>query len=275
MNKCEIIAEIGWNWMGDITLAKEMISAAKESGADFAKFQTWSTSRLKPGEWDNDGRRQIYEKAELTIEKHFELLEYCEKLNIKFMSSVFSIEDAKLLFSVQKHFVKIPSFESRNHELIKFCTERFLNTYISVGTSKMTEVQNLIKNKIIYDHPFMDNWTLLHCVSAYPCEPKNANLGRIGLLKDLTSNVGYSDHTKGVDVAKISLEYNPKVIEKHFTIDNNLPGRDNKFAILPYQLKELSDYIKLRNKAHQTISCDYLNIEGKSRQEYTGRFNKG
>ena len=72
----ELIAEIGWNHMGDMVLAKEMISAASETGADYAKFQTWSVSRLKPGPWDDDGRREIYIKAELKEDQHFELKEY-------------------------------------------------------------------------------------------------------------------------------------------------------------------------------------------------------
>ena len=114
----KLIAEIGWNHMGDMKLAKEMISAAKESGCDFAKFQTWSVERLKPGVWDTDGRREIYEKAELDLDKHFELKEYCDEVGIRFMSSVFSIPDAELLKNVVTDYVKIPSFESRNKDLI-------------------------------------------------------------------------------------------------------------------------------------------------------------
>ena len=112
----KLIAEIGWNHMGDMKLAKEMILAAKESGCDFAKFQTWSVDRLKPGVWDTDGRREIYEKAELDLDKHIELKQYCDEVGIQFMSSVFSIEDAKLLKQVVTDYVKIPSFESRNRE---------------------------------------------------------------------------------------------------------------------------------------------------------------
>ena len=80
----KIIAEIGWNHCGDINLAKKFIKAAKDNGADYAKFQTWSTSRLKKGSWDDDGRREIYEKAELSIEDHIELIGYCKECNISF-----------------------------------------------------------------------------------------------------------------------------------------------------------------------------------------------
>ena len=121
----KIIAEIGWNHCGDLELAKKMAKAAQESGATYAKYQTWSVSRLKPGSWDKDGRREIYEKAELSEQDHTELINYCNKIGITFLSSVFSISDAELLVKLGCKEVKIPSFESRNHELIKYCNSKF------------------------------------------------------------------------------------------------------------------------------------------------------
>ena len=137
----KLIAEIGWNHMGDMELAKEMIWNAQDSGADIAKFQTWSVDRLKPGVWDTDGRREIYEKAELDLDKHFELKEYCDKVGIGFMSSVFSIKDAELLANVVTDYVKIPSFESRNEDLIHYCWDNFDNILISTGTSTWNEIR--------------------------------------------------------------------------------------------------------------------------------------
>ncbi len=127
IDKVKIIAEIGWNHMGDMALAEKMIKSAAENGADYAKFQTWSVKRLKEGEWDNDGRRQIYENAELNVDKHKLLISLCGECGIKFLSSVFSIGDAELLTSLNVKEVKIPSFESRNHDLIKYCNEHFEN----------------------------------------------------------------------------------------------------------------------------------------------------
>ena len=142
----KLIAEIGWNHMGDMKLAKEMILAAKESGCDFAKFQTWSVDRLKSGVWDTDGRREIYEKAELDFDKHIELKEYCDEVDIGFMSSVFSIQDAKLLKQVVTDYVKIPSFESRNIDLINYCSDNFNKLLISTGTATWNEIKNSVKN---------------------------------------------------------------------------------------------------------------------------------
>ena len=117
----KIIAEIGWNHMGDMNIATQMIKAAAENGADYAKFQTWSVDRLKPVEWDDDGRKQIYEKAELSFENHVHLMAECAKYGIEFLSSVFSIKDAELLKCLGIKEVKIPSFECRNAVLIKYC----------------------------------------------------------------------------------------------------------------------------------------------------------
>jgi N,N'-diacetyllegionaminate synthase len=264
----QIIAEIGWNHGGDMVLAKKMILAAKESGGTYAKFQTWSVNRLKPGEWDRDGRRDIYKKAELTEERHLELINYCNKIGIEFLSSVFSIEDAMLLHKLGVKKVKIPSFESRNHELIKYCVDEFDVVFMSTGTSTVEEITssiNIVENA-------SSKLVLMHCVSSYPCKPVMANLGKMRKLMHLHPNVGYSDHIEGVESAKVAIAEGAVVIEKHFTIDNNLPGRDNKFAILPDQLKNLSDYIKLREDMF-IIQPDVQDSELDSRKHYTGRFN--
>ena len=263
----KLIAEIGWNHMGDMKLAKEMILAAKESGCDFAKFQTWSVSRLKRGSWDTDGRREIYENAELSFDNHLDLKNYCDEIGIGFMSSVFSIEDAKLLKNVVTDYVKIPSFESRNVELIHYCLKHFRHLLISTGTSTYNEMRSTLVSIP------QDRFTLLHCVSSYPCSFDIVNLPRMGSLKNLSHSVGFSDHTQGIEASVLSLVYGVDYIEKHFTIDNDLPGRDNKFAILPDKMKRLSEYIKISDKVMNFKGVDYQNCELDSRKNYTGRFN--
>ena len=141
INNIEVIAEIGWNHLGDMDLAKKMIESASINGASYAKFQSWSVERLGPGSWDTDGRRQIYEKAELSESKHIELINHCNKNKINFLSSVFSIDDAKLLKKLECESVKIPSFESRNTELIKFCDKNFERVFMSCGTSTFDEIK--------------------------------------------------------------------------------------------------------------------------------------
>tara|TARA_B100001250_G_scaffold202272_1_gene173433 strand:+ start:667 stop:1467 length:801 start_codon:yes stop_codon:yes gene_type:complete len=263
----KVIAEIGWNHCGDMDIAKKMIESAQSSGANYAKFQTWSTKRLKSGEWDSDGRREIYQRAELSKEDHLKLKSFCENLNIQFLSSAFSVPDAELLVEIGCSAVKIPSFESRNKELITYCNENFNTIIMSCGTSTFDEIEEsvgLINKADLY---------LMHCVSVYPGEYDEANLPKMNELKKLCNKVGLSDHIEGVESSKIAIGEGAVILEKHFTIDNDLPGRDNKFAILPKQLKDLTDYIKNRSLMLENLGLGFNNKENNSRLNYTGRFN--
>jgi N,N'-diacetyllegionaminate synthase len=263
----KLIAEIGWNHMGDMSLAKRMVEAAVNSGAHVAKFQTWKVERLKNGEWDNDGRRQIYEKAELTHDKHVELIEFCRQLNISFMSSVFSKPDAQMLEDLGVKGVKIPSFECANNDLIEFALDNFETVIVSTGTATKLEIEKL---KNYTSHP---DFHVMHCVSSYPCDISRINLPRIAFLKQHFPNVGFSDHTSDSKASQMSLQFSPSYIEKHFTVDHNLPGRDNKFAVLPEEFKSLYEFILLRNQAMTDHGIDFQDSEQSSRDFYRGRFN--
>ena len=263
----KIISEIGWNHLGDIELAKKMIQASKENGADYVKFQTWSVSRLKAGPWDQDGRRDIYEKAELSFDDHVLLKNFCDECDIEFFTSVFSIPDAKLLAEIQNKYVKIASFESRNISLLEVCDSLFDIIFISTGTSTINEILESIK--IIKNSEVV----LMHCVSSYPLLHNDANLPQIPRLKEISPKIGYSDHTKGIEGVKIALEYGLDYIEKHFTIDQNLPGRDNKFSILPAELNNLKEYIKLKNQMNIDHGDVLLECEKEAREVMEGRFN--
>ena len=135
----EVIAEIGWNHMGDMKIAEEMISQAAKAGADYAKFQSWSVKRLKKGEWDEDGRTEIYKKAELNKEKHEILINLCKSYEIKFLSSIFSIEDASMLLALGQKEVKIPSFEVANEKLLDFAAKNFARIFLFLLVPRMSK----------------------------------------------------------------------------------------------------------------------------------------
>ena len=267
--KTSIIAEIGWNHMGNMRLAEEMIISAKASGCEIAKFQTWKVERLADGEWDHDGRREIYKNAELSYEKHEFLKNICSDNSIEFLSSAFSVQDAQLLKKLNCESIKIPSFEVNNFKLLEYSKNNFKRIFISTGTAT--------KEEILKVKDFFSKWDgkliVMHCVSAYPCKPERINLPRIAHLKNHFDDVGFSDHTQGIKSTISSISFNPIFIEKHFTIDQNLPGRDNKFAILPSDMKFLSEYIKDREKNLIDLGIDYQDIEESSRKYYRGRFN--
>ena len=236
----KVIAEIGWNHCGDMSLAKQMAKAAQENGATYAKYQTWSVSRLKPGSWDDDGRREIYEKAELSKQDHIELIDYCTSIGIKFLSSVFSIEDAKLLVELGCKEVKIPSFESRNHNLIEYCGQHFETVFMSTGTSTLEEIKESSRH-----FGSIANWYLMHCVSTYPCDYSLANLPKMLELKNIHHQIGYSDHTMGVAIPIAAVILGATVIEKHFTLSQKMYGSDAMNSIEPDEFKRLVDEIRM------------------------------
>jgi N,N'-diacetyllegionaminate synthase len=267
MKKIKLIAEIGWNHMGNITLAEKMIVEAAKSGADYAKFQTWRVENLKDGPWDKDGRRQIYEKAELKKEDYKILLKICKKNKIKFLTSLFNEKDYELISSLKLNEIKIPSPENRNKNLLKFCAKKFKTIYLSTGAAKIDEIKNsfkLLKKRKTH---------IMHCISAYPCNDDNVNLKRIIELKKICPSIGLSDHTPDILSSLFSLPYGVDLIEKHFTVDNKLPGRDNKFAILPKDMKELRNKVD-RFTLMEKVTKKLINAEIEVRKIYSGRWNK-
>ena len=274
----QIIAEIGWNHLGDMELASKMIEAAARSGATHAKFQTWKTSRLKTGPWDSDGRREIYEKAQLTDDSHHFLVKVCSDIGIKFLTSCFSARDVEFIFKISDE-IKVASTEILNEELL-LCITRELkknvgrHVYISTGTCTLDEVGSVV-NQLRLAGVGHDQFTLMHCVSSYPVAAESCNMMRIPRLKQVASRVGYSGHFNGIEDALVAVHLDVDAIEKHFTIDRSLPGRDNAFAVLPEQLEILTRFVRFRD---DMLYGSMPNIEGiqeceRASIEYRGRWD--
>jgi len=269
IQKPEIIAEIGWNHLGNMKLAEKFIEAAAECGADYCKFQTWSPKYLKPGKWDEDGRRKIYEKAYLRHEDHIYLKKICKKNNVKFLTSVFNINDLSFLKKLEKKFIKIPSHEIYNLNLIKECLKSFNKVFISAGAARWSEILKITKLK-----NFKKKVILMHCVSAYPCNYDNLNFFKFDMLKKLTDQVGYSGHHSSIDDAVLAISKGATLVEKHFTINKKLKGRDNKFAISKASLKKLSNF---RDNFYKMVQSKGLNVqkcEMDIYKNYRGRWSK-
>jgi len=264
MSEIKLIAEIGWNHMGDMNLAEEMVRKAKESGADYAKFQTWKVDRLKPGPWDEDGRREIYQKAELTNDKHAELQRICGKYDIEFLTSCFCADDLDFLSTICSQ-IKIPSTECKNTKLVEQALTLFDRLFISTGATTEDEYQRWAD---------YDRVTLLHCIVSYPCDPKHINMQRMLHLKELTPRFGYSGHLSTIWDAVLAISLGATVVEKHFTLDHNLPGRDNKFALLPKEFKKIREFADLYPLMSENRGIGYQEIEQDARDQYAGRWEK-
>lgn len=264
----KIIAEIGWNHMGDMKLAEEMVKKAAISGSNVVKFQYWDPKYLKAGEWDNDGRRDIYNKAALTEDKILKLIEISSKYNQEFLMSVFGTKGAKFIRQLGTKLIKIPSHETTNINLIKFCSENFDYIYFSAGASKSNEILDALD---VLKKGRAD-FCLMHCVSSYPCDDNRINLPRLKWLQQQHPVIGLSDHTSSTVIPAISVAMGVTVIEKHFTSNHDLPGRDNKFALEPEEFKKMSDNIYIAQNSMVDHGIEYQDIESDTVENYRGRW---
>ena len=264
------IAEIGWNFMGDIQLAEKMIEAAASAGATHVKFQYWRESNLKNGKWDEDGRREIYKSAQLDDSRIDHLNRLASNYNVGAFYSAFSQSGLKQLHKVGQRVIKIPSHEIYNLDLIKTGLELFDKVILSTGACSEKEliaVSELCKK-------YKCHLVVMHCVSSYPCSEEVMNLPRINSLKALFpgAEMGLSDHTSSKIIPAISAAFGVSVVEKHFTTDHSLPGRDNQFALLPQEFSEMSINFKQSHEA-----CIYRGMDAQESEEdimknYRGRW---
>ncbi len=268
-----LVAEIGWNFVGDLNLAKKMILAAKKSGADAVKFQIWDPKNLIDGPWDSDGRREIYEKAYLNKKKYISLKKYSKNISIKCFASAFNIEGLKILKSTKDKWVKIPSHEAYNLKLIEFALTNFKKIIISAGCLKKDELNKLIKF-LNSKRKYKKKICLLHCVSSYPLESRNCNFEKFYYLKKKFGRAGYSGHFQGIEDAIYALFNEAEIIEKHFTINNRLPGRDNKFALNQKQFSELNNLRLLFKNFNKSRGLGLQKCELDIYKNYRARWSK-
>jgi len=259
--------------MGDMDLAKTMVDAAQSAGADYAKFQYWRVANLKSGPWDTDGRREIYQQAQLDNEKLHQVKFYCQEANIKFLCSVFDQGDAKALAKVS-NLAKIPSHEATNTSLIRECVDRFEHIYISLGATTSEEKHTFLSE---YKSE-SDRITVFYCVSAYPMPLhafKTQTLKEMMLLFGAAGyQVGYSGHHTTIYDAVIALSMGVDIVEKHFTTNNSLPGRDNQFALSPEEMESLCYIREEMSAGLPSPHYGYNKIEQEVRDVYRGRWSK-
>lgn len=249
----EYFAEIGWNFIGDIELAKSMVLAAADANATVAKFQLWNPETLRDGPWDHDGRLEIYKKAALSDENLADMKVFVEQSGLKFMCSVFELVSLARYAEFETESVKIPSHECTNFALIDAALDRFSDVVLSIGALTEQELQEVIQR-------YAKNQSLrvMHCLSTYPAISAKLNLRKIEFLQKFFPTVGYSSHFQGVEDSPVAAALGASFFEKHFTTDNSLPGRDNKFALLPDQFKEM---VRLTEQASTMMSWHGLGVQ--------------
>jgi N,N'-diacetyllegionaminate synthase len=255
-----IIAEAGVNHNGSIELAKKLIDLASEAGADFVKFQTFKAETLVTQTTDkaeyqkeltgaDETQFEMIKKLELDKEAHEELMDYCEQKDIKFLSTAFDHGSIELLANLDIPLFKIPSGEITNLPYLRHIGKMEKPIIMSTGMSTLDEVRNAL-NVLIESGAKKEKITILHCNTEYPTPMKDVNLKAMLTIKDeLGVNIGYSDHTLGIEVSIAAVVMGAAVIEKHFTLDRNMPGPDHRASLEPHELKEMVNAIRNIEKA--------------------------
>ncbi len=249
-DKTIIIAEAGVNHNGDINLALRLVDIAAKSKADYIKFQTYSTDELvqkklglakyqKNNTKKNYSQYEMLKKFELSMSDHLKIIKRCEKKKIKFLSSPFDLKSIDLLKKLKMDLFKIPSGEITNIPYLRKIGSLKKRILLSTGMSNIKEIKIAIQT-LLTSGTKKRNITVLHCSSEYPAKKNNLNLLSIPFLKKkFDINVGYSDHSLGLDASFTAVALGAKVIEKHFTINNKLNGPDHKASLTPTQLVNL------------------------------------
>ncbi len=254
MSKVIIIAEAGVNHNGDVNLAKELIDIAAIAGVDFVKFQTWITEDIvdisaqkAQYQIDNDGsgtsQFEMLKKLELTFEDFKELKRYSESKNVQFLSTPDDYKSLDFLADeLDLPILKIGSGEVTNIPFLRRFGQKKKPIILSTGMSSIGEVEKAYYTLLDAGAPSV---TILHCTSNYPAPLDSVNLKAMNTLATVfNTEVGYSDHTEGIEVSVAAVALGAKVIEKHYTIDKTLPGPDHKASLDPTELKSLVHQIR-------------------------------
>ena len=251
-NKVLIIAEAGVNHNGSLDLAKKLVEIAKECGADIVKFQTARLDSLvsktalmadyqKKNTGVNESQKEMLSKLLLDYDEFVELAEYCQKVGIMFLSTPFDIESIHFLNALQDIW-KIPSGEITNYPYLVEIGKTGKKVILSTGMAEFEEIQGAID--VLKENGTTDI-TILHCTTDYPAPAQDVNLNVIKTMKKTFGYpVGYSDHTQGIEVDFAAVALGASIIEKHFTLDRNLPGPDHKASLEPNELKAMVEGIR-------------------------------
>jgi len=249
--KAIVIAEAGVNHNGNLKIAKKLVNVAKLAKADYIKFQSFSHDKLvtkkatkakyqKSNSNISETQSEMLKKLELSNNEQSELINYCKKKKIKFLSTAFDIQNLKFLLKNKIDFIKIPSGEITNLPLLKYISKKNKKILLSTGASTLKEVEKALKilNK-------GKDVTILQCNSAYPTPIKDLNLRTLNTFKKkFNCNVGLSDHSLSIITPAGAVALGAKVIEKHFTLSRKMKGPDQKSSLEPKELIKMIENIR-------------------------------
>ena len=267
MGKCYIIAEAGVNHNGDLELARRLIDVAAQAGADAVKFQTFrteavvtkqaATAEYQATATAQKTQEEMIRPLELSFDQFRELKQYCARHpRLEFLSTPFDTESLNFLMNLGMPLLKIASGEVTNHDFLARCAAYDRSIILSTGMCDLAEVKAAVQ--VIADArrargfaaPLSDRLQLLHCTSNYPTRPEDLNLRAIiTLATESGLRVGLSDHSLGITASLGAVAMGATIIEKHFTLDNNLSGPDHQASLNPAELARLVTEVRLLESA--------------------------
>ena len=251
-----IIAEAGVNHNGNLETAKRLIDVAVDAGVDYVKFQSFKADKLvskvaKKADYqmknysdEDNSQYSMLKKLELTNEDHTELINYCQKNGVNFLSTAFDLDGLHYLNNLGLPIFKIPSGEITNYPYLRTVASFGKPIILSTGMSSMNEIRNSVE--ILFENGLSkEDLTILHCNTEYPTPMEDVNLGAINTIRsEFNLSVGYSDHTLGIEIPIAAVALGATVIEKHFTLDRSMPGPDHKASIEPLELINMVNAIR-------------------------------
>lgn len=258
--KTFIIAEAGVNHNGSLEIAKKMVEVAKECGADAVKFQTFKAENViskfaQKAEYQkqttsaDESQLDMVKKLEISFHDFKVLKDYCDKVGITFLSTPFDFESIEFLESICMEIFKIPSGEITNLPYLEKIGKLKKKVILSTGMADLGEIEDAL-DILIQSGTSRENITVLHCNTEYPTPYEDVNLLAMITIKEAFKvKIGYSDHTSGIEVPIAAVALGASVIEKHFTLDRNMPGPDHKASLEPHELKAMIQAIRNVEKA--------------------------
>lgn len=253
MGRVFIIAEAGVNHNGDLNIAKRLVDEAAKAGVDAVKFQTFKAENIvcknavkaEYQKTTTDAKQSQFEmlkKLELTEVMHDELIEYCKEKGLLFLSTPFDLESVAYLARVGIEIMKVPSGEVTNFPYLRMIAKTEKKVILSTGMSDIEEVKAAIG--VLKEYGAKDI-SVLHCNTEYPTPFADVNLNAmLTMQKELGVEIGYSDHTLGIEIPVAAVAMGAKIIEKHFTLDKTMEGPDHKASLEPHELREMVSAIR-------------------------------
>ncbi|QQT27798.1 N-acetylneuraminate synthase [Sphingobacterium spiritivorum] len=254
MSRVLIIAEAGVNHNGSLDNAFKLVDAAAEAGVDYVKFQTFKADKLvsknaKKADYQitntgnsEDSQLEMLKQLELSHIDHEKIIAYCKEKGVRFFSTAFDLDSLQYLKDIGLDLVKIPSGEITNLPYLRKAAKLFSKVILSTGMSTMEDIRSA---KRVFVNEGVSNISILHCNTEYPTPMRDVNLkAMLSIADEFKVNIGYSDHTLGIEVPVAAVALGAKIIEKHFTLDNTMEGPDHAASLEPIELKAMVSAIR-------------------------------